>query len=50
MGDEKCCCCLPLDCGVKTLAVLTILGTLFIYGNCFAIPELRVLYIPAAIS
>ena len=23
---EKCCLCLPIDCGVKTLAVLTILG------------------------
>ena len=26
---KTCCICLPLDCGVKTLAVLTIVGTIF---------------------
>ena len=51
MGEkETCCCCLPLDCGVKTLAVLTILGTVFVVFNCFFVPELRELYIPAALA
>ena len=51
MGEkENCCCCLPIDCGVKTLAVLTILGTVFVIFNCIMVPELRALYIPAAIA
>ena len=27
MSDQKCCLCLPLECGIKTLAVFTIIGT-----------------------
>ena len=51
MGEkETCCCCLPLDCGVKTLAVLTMIGTVFVVFNCFYVPELRELYIPTAIA
>ena len=50
MGEEKCCCCLPLDCGVKTLAVLTMIGTVFVIFNAIALPELRVLYLPAGIA
>ena len=50
MGEEKCCCCLPLDCGVKTLAVLTMIGTVFVIFNAIALPELRALYLPAGIA
>ena len=30
MKDEKCCCCFPLDCGMKGLAFLTIFGTVML--------------------
>ena len=50
MGEEKCCCCLPLDCGVKTLAVLTMIETVIVIFSAIALPELRVLYLPAGIA
>ena len=50
MGEEKCCCCLPLDCGVKTIAVLTMISTVFNTFFAIAQPELRALYVPAAVA
>ena len=50
MGEEKCCYCLPLDCGVKTLAFLTMIGTVFVIFNAIALPELRALYLPAGVA
>ena len=32
---ETCCLCFPLNCGVTTLAVLNILGTLSMAGYCY---------------
>ena len=25
--SEKCCCCIPIECGIQTLAILTWIGT-----------------------
>ena len=32
---EKCCLCLPLDCGVKVLGILCIMGTLGMGATCY---------------
>ena len=31
--SEKCLCCFPLECGIKTLAILTIVGTIILGIN-----------------
>ena len=33
--DAKCCCCFPIDCGVKVFAVLSVLGTVNTFINVF---------------
>ena len=34
-GSEKCCFCLPLDCGAKTIAALTIISTVMTITSAF---------------
>lgn len=46
MSGEKCCCCFPLDCGMKTLGVFTVLGTIAFMIQCFMIEELWSLWSP----
>ena len=43
---EKCCLCFPLDCGVKTLAVLTVLGSIGLGVQIWAQAEWREIFLP----
>ena len=47
---EKCCCCLPIDCGVKTLCVFTVLGAIALCGQAYAFPDYREIFLPFAVS
>ena len=46
-SDEKCLLCFPLECGVTTLAVLTIIGTIAcIVQACMSTDNLWEIYWP----
>ena len=47
---EKCCCCLPIDCGVKTLGVFVTLGAIALCGQAYAFPDYRDIFLPMAVS
>merc|ERR1712228_535904 len=46
MADEKCCGCIPLETGIKTIAVFTILGTIVFLIQCIQIEDLWALWSP----
>ena len=47
---EKCCLCFPLDCGVKTLCVLTVLATVALSAQTVQLPEYKEIFLPFAVS
>ena len=46
----KCCCCFPIECGVKTIGVLTILSTITAGVQIYLEPEWQNLMLPFAIA
>ena len=46
---ENCCLCFPIDCGVKTLGVLTMLGTIGLSFQTYANPDYKNIFLPFAV-